>query len=238
LPYDAGKAIAAWELALQRELPDAAAAFAEMVAASRERSDLMSELARLSQTNPAFRVRYLEALEGAALQAELEAELRRDPQLADFSPAQRTRILEVWILEGDLAAAEAFFQAQADTLPRAWWLRARVAKEKADFRQAVLLARAGLDKPELPETTIEDVQMVRVEREFKVDSTDVNKGAYLLRNYLEQEDFPRALAVCEALLADPQAPREFHYWRAECLFHLQDYIECWFSLEAYVDGEY
>jgi hypothetical protein len=171
--------------------------------------------------------------------AELEAESAARPAIGGLQPGPALPASSrsgFW--KATCSAAEAFFQAQADTLPRAWWLRARVAKEKADFRQAVLLARAGLDKPELPETTIEDVQMVRVEREFKVDSTDVNKGAYLLRNYLEQEDFPRALAVCEALLADPQAPREFHYWRAECLFHLQDYIECWFSLEAYVDGEY
>ena len=71
-------------------------------------------------------------------------------------------------------------------------------------------------------------------REYAVASGDMMKGTALLYVYTQQGAYEKALSIVDRLLYADQTPLHVYYWRAECLYQLEEYIESWYAFEAYL----
>lgn len=231
---DVERAMAAWEIALSRELDDADAIFAEMLSYTGNSPNILNGVARLSESRPNFRSALLNHLRGSDFMRELWRELDVDPGLSHFNRSQRSTIVENWIEHGDFDSARDFLSKHAGQLDNAWWLQSLIYKNQVNFRQAVDSIRDALEPPELLAAAVEDASLVRVSRQFAIQPSDTAKGFALLAAYLEKEDYNEALSVIDALLDTAEPRTLLYYWRAECLYRINDFIESWFAFETYL----
>lgn len=232
--YDAARVIAAWEATLNRALEDRAATFSRMLAMADESSSVRSGLSRLSEISSDFRMLFLARLKGAELMRELQVELERSPALTQFGSEERSMLLENWIEHGDFTTARDFVEANGDSLPRVWWLRSLIHKNQADFRLAVDSIRRHVASPGISESALEPGALDRVSRQFMIQPSDRSKGFALLATYLEGADYGSALSVIDRMLAVDDTDSSLHYWKAEILYQMNDYIESWFAFEQYL----
>lgn len=235
LPHDVDHTLAAWRETLSRELEDVDFTFSRMIAQADGSAALSSGLARLSEADLRYRTLYLSMAQGDQLMDELQIELADDPSLSKFTLQQRTQIVTNWIKHGNLLKAEAFVDEYADALIDSWWLKALALKDQAKFEEAVRLVREHVELPKLPVVDPEEMVLSRLLRAFAVAPDDVMQGNALLYYYTEQGEFEEALSVVDRMLDTAAPPRSLYYWRAECLFQVEDYIESWFALEIYFE---
>ncbi|MFP4157054.1 MAG: O-antigen ligase family protein [Opitutales bacterium] len=235
LSFSSERAVAAWEEALTRGMPDELSAFTAMLEAARGQRDLLRGLASVSQMAAPLRIPYLEELSGRDLMREIEKELQESPSLRHFTREQRTRLLEHWLRAGDLQEARSFVASYSGELERVWWLESISAMKDAEFSEAIALIRGNLKEPELPERKLDARRLVQTKREFAMDSGDIRKGLLLFQFYFESGNYADALAVCDALEEEGELPLSLHYWRAECLYRIGDNIESWFAFEKYLE---
>ncbi|WPJ94241.1 O-antigen ligase family protein [Coraliomargarita algicola] len=237
LPYDPERVVGAWRETLLREIEDKDRTYSSMLQQASESSRLQERMARLSEVDPYYRAFFLCSLRGRELQREMARELAKDAGLKAYNVKLRTEIVENWIQHGDLNLAEAFLQSYEDSLANRWWLWSLLLKDQAKFQQAIQQIREHVEVPEIPavKVNLEEVSMARLTREYAVDSGDRMKGATLISIYLEGQEYEKALSVLDRLLETPQPPLYLYYWRAECLYQLQDYIESWYSFEKYLE---
>lgn len=168
---------------------------------------------------------------------ELRYQLSKDPGLSGFSIEQRTGIVENWVKHGDLDSAAAFLDQHGASLKKSWWLWSLLLKDRADFKEAVDYIRKNVEVPIIPEVKLDEAVIARLLREYAVAPNDVMKGTALLSIYVEQKEYGKALPIMDRLLENHKPPLYLYYWRAECLYQLQDYIESWYSFEAYLDKQ-
>ncbi|HKK18263.1 MAG TPA: O-antigen ligase family protein [Opitutales bacterium] len=235
IPYDSGRAVAAWREVFFRELESREGAYTRMLREADRNPELRQGLARLADLDSRFRVYFLGAQSGEELMEELARDLERDARLAQFTRKQRGVILKNWIEEGDHEAAGEFLQKNESSFNRAWWFWSLLKKEQAEFEEAVNYIRAAITSPTLPEAAEAKVPIERLRREFSVVPGDLIKGTALLRRYIDEGDFEKAREVCQTMIAaQKEVPLYVLYWRAESYYQLQDYIESWYAYEEYL----
>jgi len=236
LPHDPARAVAAWRETLNREMEDMDRTYRQMLDRAIKSPPAMERMARLSDIDPHYRAYFLGYLGGEALMRELSLELAEDPDLSRFSRGQRSAIVKNWITRGGAPdPAEAFLKAHGESLEDSWWLWSLLHKERADFKQAVEAIRENIEVPELPEIRVDDGVMARLMREHAVAPKDIMKGTALLYVYVERGQYEKALPVLDSLLEARKPPAYLDYWRAECLYRVREYIESWYSFEAYLN---
>lgn len=236
LPYDPARAIAAWRLTLFREMENMDASFGHMLKLARKSPDLIERMGRLSEIDPHYRTYYLRSLRGSDLMRELRIEMAKDPGLARFDLLQRTEIVKHWIKYGELDSAESYLRAHADSLKDAWWLWSILLKDQAKFEEAVDSIRDNVEVPTIPRVELDDYALSRLTREYAVAPKDIMKGTALLSIYIEEQAYAKALPVLERMLEAHKPPLYLYYWRAECLYQVQEYIESWYSFETYLEA--
>ena len=234
LPYDTARAIAAWRLALFRELNDKDGYFGQMLNFAKSSPDAMERMARLSELDPHYRTYFLCHIAGERFLRELRIELARDPSLFRFNREQRTKIVRNWIQIGDLDSVAGFLTDYGGSLNDLWWLWSLVEKDRVDFKEAVEIIRQHLEVPEIPAVQLDETTLSRLMREYAVASEDIMKGTALLYVYTQQGAYEKALPIVDRLLYTDQPPLHVYYWRAECLYQLEEYIESWYAFEAYL----
>ncbi|TVP76444.1 MAG: hypothetical protein EA353_12030, partial [Puniceicoccaceae bacterium] len=235
LGYDNERALLAWEAALSLDLVEREETFQGMLASTIEHPGILIGLARLSEIDVGYRSALLEFLRGEDLTRELRRDLAKDAALSMFTPGQRSRIVENWIEHGDLSSAQEYLDLQEGNLENEWWLRALVYKNQANFQQAVETIRRNLEVPTVPPVDLDASALARLSRQFVVQPGDLSKGMALLYVHLQDEDFEQALVVVETMLESEQAPKSLHYWKAECLYQTEEFIESWYALEMYLE---
>lgn len=236
LPYDPARAISAWRETLNREMEEMDRNFGRMIGFTMESPPALERMARLSDIDPYYRAYFLCYIRGDQLMRELASELVKDPALSRFTRQQRTAIVKNWILRGNPDPAEAFLQEYGDSLENSWWLWSLLHKERADFKMAVDVIREHIEVPKIPEVRVDDVVMTRLMREYAVAPKDIMKGTAVLYVYVEQEAYEKALPILDSLLETRKPPAYLDYWRAECLYQVQEYIESWYSFEDYLEN--
>ena len=234
LPINSGRVISAWRETLLREMENMDSTFDRMLeqAASRE---MREKMARLSEINPHFRTRYISSLKGEKLISEISYELSKNPSLSFFDRAQRSRIVENWLNNGDLSSANAFISEYGESLNNNWWLRSLSLHKQADFRAASDLIRKNVDAPDLPKIQKDEVAFARLLRGYGVNSNDTVKSTALIYMLVERGDYERALPIIDRLLDGNNPAPNLYYWRGECLYRLQDYGESWYAFEDYIE---
>ena len=196
---------------------------------------MREKMARLSEINPHFRTRYLSSLKGGKLISEISYELSKNPSLSFFDRAQRSRIVENWLNNGDLSSANAFISEHGESLNNNWWLRSLSLHKQADFRAASDLIRKNIDAPDLPKIQENELALARLLRGHGGNSNDVADSTALIYLLLGRGDYKRALPIIDRLLDGDNPGPNLYYWRGECLYHLQDYDESWYAFEDYLE---
>lgn len=234
LDRDVGRAIAAWEIALSRKLADEDAVFAKMLAYSERSPNILNGLARISEAAPNYRAALLTHLKGGDLMRELRLELEEDPGLSRFNQQARSEIVENWIQHGEFDAVQGFLSEHSDKLENAWWLQSLVYQNQAAFRLAVDSIRQSVEVPAVTAEPVEADSLARVARQFAVQPNDAAKGFALLAAYLQEKDYNQALSVIDSMLEAAEPDLSLHYWKAESLYQLDEYIESWYAFEEYL----
>ena len=234
LPYDVSRTISAWRETLNRDIADKNGVYDSMLRAAQHNVALMERMLELSKLDSNYRSRLILSLEGNAFTRELQHELELDPSLAQFTAAQRTALVEGWINQRGVAAAEAYLQRYEATLNAPWKLWSLVRHKQARFKEAIDFIRNALPVVELPEVVLEQRSLAHLRRGFFASPSNISKGLALLRLYLDAGELQKALLVVDALLGNTEPTIAAYYWRAEVLYQLGDYIESLDAFEAYL----
>ncbi|WP_269525653.1 O-antigen ligase family protein [Coraliomargarita parva] len=236
LSYDPGRAVSAFRQTLFRELENKDGAYQVMLRAAKKHPPVMDRMAALSRIDSHYRVLFISTLKGDALMKEIEQELGEEPDLSQFDPGERKRIALQWVKHGDIEAFDTFMSAHAGQLEQPWRFWFLLRKNQARFKESIEFAREALTEQVVPEgrQTDEEAPIARLERAFMTNSRDLSKGTALLRKYLAKQDYRKILSVCDRMIEQSRAPVYVYYWRAEALYQLQDYVECWYAFEAYL----
>jgi hypothetical protein len=235
LPNNATRTISAWRETFLREMEDMDSVFDRMLvqAASLE---MREKMARLSEINPHLRARYLSSLKGEVFISEISHELSKDPLLSDFDRGQRSRIVENWIKNGDLSSANVFLSEYGESLNNTWWLRSSLLQRQANFQEAIDLIRKNIDPPNLPKIQKNEAAFIRLLREHAAAPNDAEKGIALIYIYVAQRDYGKALPIIDRLLEGDSSTLNLYYWRGECLYLLQEYVESWDAFGDYLEA--
>jgi tetratricopeptide (TPR) repeat protein len=235
LPNNATRTISAWRETFLREMENMDSVFDRMLvqAASLE---MREKMARLSEINPHLRARYLSSLKGEVFISEISHELSKDPLLSDFDRGQRSRIVENWIKNGDLSSANVFLSEYGESLNNTWWLRSSLLQRQANFQEAIDLIRKNIDPPNLPEIQKNEAAFIRLLREHAAAPNDAEKGIALIYIFVAQGDYGKALLIIDRLLEGDTPTLNLYYWRGECLYLLQEYVESWDAFGDYLEA--
>ena len=234
LTINSGRVISAWRETLLREMEDMDSTFDRMLEQAETR-EMREKMARLSEINPHIRTRYISSLKGEKLISEISYELSKNPSLSFFDRAQRSRIVENWLKNGDLSSANAFLSEYGESLNNNWWLRSLSLHKQEDYRAASDLIRKNIDAPDLPKIQKDELALARLLRGHAVSSNDTVKSTALIYMLVGKGDYKRALSVIDRLLDGDNPASNLYYWRGECLYHLQDYDESWYAFEDYLE---
>ena len=235
LRIDAGRAISAWRETLFREVESMERTFGSMLNLVRSSPELLERVGRLSEVDPYFRTQFLCFLSLDPFMQELETDLTADPALSRFTIQQRTNIVSNWVRRGDEKSAEKFLEKHGESLEEAWWLWSLLFKGKADFKNAVQYIRSNIEAPKVPELEIDNASFTRLAREYALAPKDIYKGTELLYMYVERGEYRLAIPVIVGMLESLNPPLFLYYWKAECFYQIDEYIESWYSFETYLN---
>ena len=234
LPINSGRVISAWRETLLREMENIDSTFDRMLEQATSR-EMREKMARLSEINPHFRTRYISSLKGEKLISEIIYELSKNPSLSFFDRAQRSRIVENWLNNGDLSSANVFLAEYGESLNNNWWLRSLSLHKQADFPAASDLIRNNIDAPDLPEIQKDEIALARLLRGHGVNPNDTVESTALIYMLVGRGDYERALPIIDRLLDGDNPAPNLYYWRGECLYRMQDYDESWYAFEDYLE---
>ena len=246
LPFEEGKvwlgshptlALTAWREALRRRSPDAAGLYSQMFSLAKEYDTrVLAGLADLAADNPSLTITYLENLPTGELPAALGRLLKRDPALAQFDAAQKTRLFALWVRYeplDDLARAVA---AHPQWIEFAWpgmvgWHAAR-----GEFEAAWQLIRRFATPPALPSAPL-DLPLAQLQQKFHANPDDDAAGYALYHAQVLAGKTDDALATIQHFTAQPNAPAYFLYLQAEAWGAKQNWERAWKSWEEFQSAE-
>jgi len=233
--FDPEQTRRAWSVALERAGEQRSALFERMLRRAAENPFLMEPLKRIADGRSDLRYRLLMSRGEEAFHEAME-ELARDggAALERFAPGPRARLLRRWIQEGRHEAASEVIRAQAERLPRAWMLRARVAFQRGDLDGAVDRLLENIPEVALPTGELTDRERARLDRSFRFDSIGMRRAGRLVRERIRQGQRERALKLLQEMASDPEAPAYVHYWRGVLLDEAGRHVDAWDALQQYL----
>lgn len=234
MPYDSKRAISAWDIALGREIDQPERYFREMLEKVQKLPDQMDAMGKISKKSALTRTNFFSYLKGDKLMRELRAELAEDPGMHIYNREQRTGIISHWIRWGDKEAASDFIGENEELLDNVWWLRSLLYEGRAEYMKAVETIRDSLEAPKTSSVYLDEATIVKLKRECVLSPNDLSKVRPLLDYYIIEGAYENALSLLERMLEFDQLPSDLIYWRAQCLYHLEDYVESWLAFEAYL----
>ena len=234
IPYDSKRATSAWDIALDREIDQPERYFSEILERVQESPDQMDAMGQISKKSALTRVTFLSYLKGDKLMHELRTELAEDPGLCIYSREQRTGIISHWIRWGDKEAASDFIGENEELLDNVWWLRSLIYEGRAEYMKAVETIRDSLEAPKTSSVHLDEATIVKLKRECVLSPNDLSKVRPLLDYYVIEGAYENALSLLERMLEFDQLPSDLIYWRAQCLYHIEDYVDSWLAFEAYL----
>jgi tetratricopeptide (TPR) repeat protein len=220
---------------LSREVEDMDRLYLKMLRMANDSESATEYMARLSEINPHYRSFYLSTLKDEAVMREIRIELSKDPELSRFSAEQRKGIVENWVKRGDLASAEVFLSEHSESVEDSWWLWSLLRRNNAEFEQAVEFIRENVEVHDVPAAQVDELVLSRLSRAHAIAPKDIMKGTVLIQYHMEKGEYTKALPILERLLKSHQPPLYLYYWRAECLYLVEEYIESWYGFEVYLE---
>ncbi len=242
LPFEEGKtwltvqptyALSAWREAMRRRADDPGALYSQMFALAGDYdARVLARLGDFAVGDPGLTITWLENLPGKKFPAAL-AELRaRDPALAEFDPAQKTRLFALWAMREQLDELARAVQEHPDWAPYAWPGLARWQASRGAFAEAWALVRQYARPPALPEAT-NALALAQLEQELYRNPGDYAVGYALYRAQTAAGKRADALATVRHFTARSDAPAYFYYLQAQAWAAQENYERAWRSWESY-----
>jgi O-antigen ligase len=242
LPFEEGKAwlgwqptlaITAWREALQRRGAEEAGIYALMLTdAANYDAKTHEALRELALDRPGLTINYLEAATSPQFEAALRELLLRDPALAQFSPAQETRLFALWSNHDPLDELVRGVQTHPEWLEFAWPGIARYHAGRHEFEEAWQLVRRYAQAPSLPRSAAGE-SIPQLEQELYANPGDYAAGYALYRAQIDAGKLDDALATLRHFTARPDAPAYFHYLQAEAWAGKQNWERAWRSWQDF-----
>jgi O-antigen ligase len=242
LPFEEGKAwlgwqptlaITAWREALQRRGAGEAGIYALMLTdAANYDAKAHEALREFALDRPGLTINYLEAATSPQFEAALRELLLRDPALAQFSPAQETRLFALWSNHDPLDELVRGVQTHPEWLEFAWPGIARYHAGRHEFEEAWQLVRRYAQAPSLPQSATGE-SIPQLEQELYANPGDYAAGYALYRAQIDAGKSDDALGTLRHFTARPDAPAYFHYLQAEAWAGKQNWERAWQSWQDY-----
>ena len=242
LPFEEGKAwlgwqstlaISAWRDALQRSGPAEPKNYSLMLTEAKSRDATVHRaLHEYAAGRPDLTLRYLDDANDAQFEAGLRELFARDPNLAQFTPAQAERLFSYWSRRQLLEPLLQAVATHPEWLKFAWPGIARYHAERHEFAEAWALVRRYAPPPLLPQGTTAD-SILQLEQKFYANPSDYAVGYALSRAQISAGQIDDALATNRHFTARQDAPAYFRYLEAEAWAAKENWERAWQSWQNY-----
>lgn len=113
-------------------------------------------------------------------------------------------------------------------------LKAIHQKELANFEQALSILKNHIlpERINIYQLNEEKKYLPRV---FMQNYPDVEMGAVLIKNEIDEKNYESALIYVDHILSMNNPPEYAYYWRAELLYRMKDYVDSWFAFMTYLE---
>ena len=113
-------------------------------------------------------------------------------------------------------------------------LEAVKQKELANFEQALFLLREHIVPEKIDIFKVKEGKKY-IPRVFLQNYPDVEMGMVLIKKEIDEKNYEQALIFVDHILSIDNPPRYAHYWKAEVLYRMNEYIESWFAFMTYLE---
>ncbi len=242
LPYEEGKAwlgwqpalaITAWREALQRGTPAHARIYPRMLSDAAAYDARVHEALREFAINrPGLTINYLEDANPTRFEAEIRDLLARDPALAQFTPAQKRRLFELWSRQDSLDELVRQVESHPEWLKFAWPGMARYHAARGEYAEAWQFVRQHAPAPVLPQPAAEE-PIPQLEKDLYASPDDVAVGYALYRAQMAAGRTDDALATARHFTARSNSPAYFYYLVAKAWAAKGEPERAWRSWEEF-----
>ncbi|MBC2593983.1 O-antigen ligase family protein [Ruficoccus amylovorans] len=228
LDYNNRNALAAWRDALNRQDPNRQDLFRKMLEGSLRYPRFQQDLSMLTRFDSDFRYSYLLQLDGPRFREEIKTDILTAPELDNFTPEQRGKLLEKWALKGDQQALVAHLDQYPGIVPNEAYYRAIALAGEGKYDAAVealapQLTPARIVRPrQYVGTSLEEHRQV-----FSNTPGDPVRGLVLLDMQIKAGDYSGARRTADTMSAQKQVPPALYYWKGEVLRNLGLSKEAW-----------
>ena len=241
LPFEEGKAwlgsqptlaLTAWREALRRYGAQPERLYSPMFLITATYDPAFRQaLGRLAENQPGLTIIYFENISGAEFLAAIHELLARDPGLAQFSPAQKTKLFTLWSNREPLDHLVRVM-ARPEWLEFAWPGIARYHANRYEFKEAWKLVRRYGEKPAMPEAAAVE-PIPRLEQQLYTNQNDYAAGFGLFQAQMTAGKTDDALATIRHFTAQPQAPAYFYYLESQAWAAKENWERAWRAWEAF-----
>lgn len=242
LPFEEGKAwlgwqptlaITAWRAALQRRGADEAGIYTLMLAEAASRDTKVHEALReFALSRPELMIKYLEAATPSQFETALRDLRAHDPALAEFTPAQKTRLFAVWSRRDPLDELVQGVETHPEWREFAWPGLARYHAGRGEFAAAWQIVRQEAPAPLLPRAGAPE-PIPQLEQKLYTSPGDFAVGYALYQAQMAAGQVDDALATARHFTAQPDAPAYFQYLQAQAWAAKGDLERAWRAWQAY-----
>jgi len=220
-------AITAWREALRRAGSRKAEIYGQMFFDSSQMSDtFLDELAQLAGGEPELIIAGLTRIPVERFAVTLNAFLKYNPDLRDFSPDKKAQVLSLWAQRGSLDDLMRAVETHPEWRGSAWEGLSKFYAGHKDFQAAVEIARQFAPPPAFP-PMVNHSSVKEMQQNFFADPTNYLIGASLCREQLREGKIDDALVTARHFTGQPGSPGYFHFLEAECWVAKQNWERAW-----------
>ena len=206
--------------------------YLSLVYYSKDKSELLSHLERLSYLANEYAVELALVLNDLDFQKYIESH-----SLDRFFVSNRNsqfQFLKRLLEEGFFDKYSDYITEYGNDILNLAILEAIKQKELANFEQALLILRETI-LPEKIDIFEGDEDKKYIPRVFLKNYPDLEMGVVLMNSAIHEKNYEQALIYVDHILSMNNPPNYAYYWKAELLYRMKDYIDSWFAFVTYLE---
>ncbi len=226
--------ITAWREALRRAGKRRAEIYGQMFFNVPRATDaFLAELTQLAGNDPELVIAGLERVSRERFPVALQDFLSHDPNLDNFSAAQKARVLSLWAERGDLGELVRTVETHPGWRAVAWSGLAHYYAGQKDFRGAAEILHQYAPPPILPPTEA-TASLEQLQQKFYAAPNDYGVGVALYQAQMRAGKIDDALNTARHFTEMAGSPVYFHFLEAEGWHAKQDWERAWNAWSAFL----
>lgn len=230
LPYNVDLAFKAWQIALYLDNYSEESTWRFILNHASD-DTYKPYICLLSKTHPQFRAFYLTQLPPSVLEKEIQYDVLKDPKLAYLDEKDRLKVLIHWAKGGNPHSVLGLLEQEPHIVKQAWLVSATAYKRLGFHEASAKLLDKHIQAPQWPILYYAETSKLE-ELEFRssFNPKDTILHLALLKLYIEQEKYPKALSTIKRLEKLEYPSPLLEYWKGKIYYVQGEYPE---SAEAY-----